>query len=211
MSDFPHKSEFLNKVRCLRRRFGSSKQVAAHLGVSYQTVDRWLRGDFKLENLDVKMWNKVMGGPATTPAAEPESLARSSHGTDLVPLFALGSPGIGQCFDDQGFPLEPGEGSMLLPGRAFIGKEAYALRIVGEIASPRLKDGDIVIVSASKKPKPKGLVVARLKTGEVSVRTYERAGGRVILRSPNPDHPDYILDPGRVDWIKPIVWVKLPD
>jgi len=77
MSDFLVAEEFRKRIIYLRDQMGGkdggSRRLAAHLGVSFQTVDRWIAKKVNIENISLGTALKVFG------AEPPEKLFRVSR------------------------------------------------------------------------------------------------------------------------------------
>jgi len=77
VSNYFSRDAFVNRIRELRASGLSSKQIAGQFGVSYQTVDRWIRGEVNLKNFPVDTYRAVMGDPHT--AGRPTQLVHEDR------------------------------------------------------------------------------------------------------------------------------------
>jgi hypothetical protein len=76
MGEYFSVEAFRRRVRQLKDRLdGSSRKTGEFLGVSYQTVDRWLRDDAPLDigRIDLRTYLTVMGHEAFPPLTVHES------------------------------------------------------------------------------------------------------------------------------------------
>lgn len=71
------KTEWRARVLQLREQHGSTKALAKALGISYQIIDTWLRGEVDVERICARNYLAVMG-----PAAMPRLNAQSK----VIPL-----------------------------------------------------------------------------------------------------------------------------
>ncbi len=55
--------------------------------------------------------------------------------------------------------------------------------------SPRIEDGDLILVDYAREPRPGNTVVAAVNGGVV-VKKYLRREGRVVLKSLNPQYAE---------------------
>ncbi len=55
--------------------------------------------------------------------------------------------------------------------------------------TPRIEDGDLILVDYAKEPRPGNTVVAAVNGGVV-VKKYLHREGRIILKSMNPEYAD---------------------
>ena len=81
------------RVAQLRQEAGGSKPLAEKLGISYQIVDRWLRGEMEVENLPVRTYEMVMGSgalPAARSAVRPLDPALARVLNEVRDILASG-------------------------------------------------------------------------------------------------------------------------
>lgn len=79
-----------------------------------------------------------------------------------------------------------------------LSREACAvINVHGDSMRPLLEDGDQVMIDMSSTRIRDGVVYVIRQGGEEIVkRLFNRPGGRVLVRSENPEHPPYEAEPG---------------
>ena len=65
----------------------------------------------------------------------------------------------------------------------------FVIRVRGDSMSPRIEDGDLILVDYAIEPRPGNTVVAAINGGVV-VKKYLYREGRVVLKSLNPQYED---------------------
>jgi DNA polymerase V len=65
----------------------------------------------------------------------------------------------------------------------------FVIRVRGDSMTPRIEDGDLILVDYAREPRPGNIVVAAINGGVV-VKKYLRREGRVVLKSLNPQYAD---------------------
>jgi phage repressor protein C with HTH and peptisase S24 domain len=131
----------------------------------------------------------------------------SAASLQTVPLLGFAQPGLGGCFDEQGFPSGRAWGEVALP--AVNDEHAYALEISGDQLRPAYRDGDVIVVSPGTPIRRGDRVVVKTKAGEVMIREMKRRTARTLeLQALNSSHADRALSAADVEWIARIVWVS---
>lgn len=129
-----------------------------------------------------------------------ELMAGTSRGIRLK--RPAGLPVVGQVA--AGSPLlaeENVQGTRLLSGALFNPKADYLLRVSGlSMRDAGILDGDLLAVHATPKANNGDLVVARID-GEVTVKRFQRKGGKVTLLAANPDFPSIEVDPRKHEFV----------
>jgi len=69
---------------------------------------------------------------------------------------------------------------------------------------PRLKHGDIVIVSPNR-PLDRGKPAVVKCDGETTCKIWHESGGNVILKPLNPDYPEIRCAKSHMDWAYPVI------
>jgi phage repressor protein C with HTH and peptisase S24 domain len=102
-----------------------------------------------------------------------------------VPIvgFAVATPEEDGFFDDMGFPTGAGEAYIPWPTSD---PDAYAVRVKNDSMSPRIRAGEVIVVSPRTTPSPGDDVLVRLRNGRKMVKEllYQR-GGAVTFGSIN--------------------------
>lgn len=96
---------------------------------------------------------------------------------------------------------------MHLPASTDVG--AFALEIAGSSSEPLYRDGEIVILSPSEKPRRNDRVAVYTRQGEILLRLLGREGAQKIeLLSLTPDAPPLTLERQNIYWMYRIVWAS---
>jgi repressor LexA len=127
-------------------------------------------------------------------------MAGTSRGIRLK--LSTGLPVVGQVA--AGSPLlaeEHLQGTRALSGTLFSPKADYLLRVSGlSMRDAGILDGDLLAVHATPKANNGDLVVARID-GEVTVKRFQRKGGKVTLLAANPDFAPIEIDPRKHEFV----------
>ncbi len=127
--------------------------------------------------------------------------------TYSLPVLGMAQAGMGGFFDDGGFPAGQGWEEVDLPVVTTQGD--YALRISGDSMLPVYRDGDIVVVSASKEPAPGDRIVVKTIDGEVMAKVLlKQSDEAVTLMSFNPEHPPRHVPLKGIEWMVRITWAS---
>jgi repressor LexA len=158
----------------------SLKEVGAHFGLSsVATVHKHLAA-LKKKGMIKRGWNRKRGIDVTPGLEEPRTF-----GLPLLGVVAAGRP-IEAVQDSETIHVPPD-----LMGR----KRCYVLRVNGEsMIEEHIQDGDYVIVEENESPEDGSMVVALLRSSEVTLKRMYRVKDRIRLAPSNPD-----MDPVEVD------------
>jgi len=89
----------------------------------------------------------------------------------------------------------------------------FALRVDGDSMSPEYPNGTILLVAGGEYPQRGDVVVAKLRSGQVVVKHYNRKDNVIKLESENPNGMNFSWhckeDPGFVVWMYPVIEVTL--
>lgn len=117
---------------------------------------------------------------------------KQSTGLPVVGQVAAGSPLLAE---------ENLQGTRALSGTLFSPKADYLLRVSGlSMRDAGILDGDLLAVHATPKANNGDLVVARID-GEVTVKRFQRKGGKVTLLAANPDFAPIEIDPRKHEFV----------
>ncbi|MBC7162858.1 MAG: transcriptional repressor LexA [Immundisolibacter sp.] len=117
---------------------------------------------------------------------------KQSTGLPVVGQVAAGSPLLAE---------ENLQGARALSGTLFSPKADYLLRVSGlSMRDAGILDGDLLAVHATPKANNGDLVVARID-GEVTVKRFQRKGGKVTLLAANPDFAPIEIDPRKHEFV----------
>jgi len=115
-----------------------------------------------------------------------------STGLPVVGQVAAGSPLLAQ---------EHLQGTRALSGALFSPKADYLLRVSGlSMRDAGILDGDLLAVHSTPRANNGDLVVARID-GEVTVKRFQRKGGKVTLLAANPDFAPIEIDPRKHEFV----------
>ena len=77
-------------------------------------------------------------------------------------------------------------------------ESTFLMRVQGDaLAGAGIRDGDLLVVDRALPPATGSLVVAVVDGAFALVRLGRDAGGRRVLQSAHPEHPDWVLGDGR--------------
>lgn len=89
----------------------------------------------------------------------------------------------------------------------------FALRITGDSMSPDYPDGSIALVAAGEYPERGDIVAAKLATGQVVIKRYQRKDNVITLESINPAGKSFKWhckeQPGYAQWIWPVLKIEI--
>jgi repressor LexA len=72
----------------------------------------------------------------------------------------------------------------------------YALQVTGDSMSPKIVNGDIVVVAPCPEPYNGQIVVTRINSdGEVTLKKFQRDGNTLLLIPENPEYQTRVLTP----------------
>ena len=124
-----------------------------------------------------------------------------------VPLIGFAEAGVGEYFDDGGFPVGKGWEEIAFP--SVTDEHAYALEISGDSMKPAYRDGDVIVVSPAAPVRRGDRVVVKTKNDEVMVKEIKRKTSKSVeLKSLNVEHRDRTLPMSDIKWIARIVWAS---
>lgn len=84
--------------------------------------------------------------------------------------------------------------------------KAFAIRVKGDSMSPRICEGDLVVVSPSEPPRNEKPVVVRLRVQGILLKQFHRLTPQTFeLRSLNPFYSPVAAAMSDVVWIYPVV------
>jgi phage repressor protein C with HTH and peptisase S24 domain len=152
------------------------------------------------ETLTRDMLNRKMAERSRVAVAV--SQRANSRMIPLVSVTAAGRPLA--AFDD--YPTGQGSEFVDCP-RDIPDENAFALRISGDSMEPTIPDGSTIIVAPNMVPREGKPVVAKLESGDVTCKIFQRRGDSVILKPTNPHHDVQIFSVRELQWIYPVMKV----
>lgn len=180
----------------------TQEALANKVGISQTMISKLLRGESKSSKHLVKV-AQALGVTAEwlefgttypmasshSPELDPLMLAEADSDYGMIerkreiPVVGTTQGGPDRHWEDLGFP--PGWGTEYAVIECD-DPHAYILRVEGDSMSPRINEGDYVLVEPSTLAQPGDIIVTRLQSGEVMLK-YFRAdyGEEVALESHN--------------------------
>lgn len=189
----PDRKELLNvdgtpNQNELARRAGMHQPTLQRIlkGISQQPRDSTLRplaNFFGVTVAQLKGEAPIEVLPSMLPVAEAPPLGPLSS-VPVVGTTQGGAPDT--IWLEEGYPVGYSDDVLDVPAKD---RNAYALRVVGNSMSPRMREGDYIMIYPNQEAQPGDEVVVRTNKGEVMVKqlAYIRAG-EVALDSIAKDH-----------------------
>ncbi|MCA8946178.1 MAG: LexA family transcriptional regulator, partial [Planctomycetes bacterium] len=129
------------------------------------------------------------------------------NGTRMIPVVSITAAGRPlAAFDD--YPTGTGSDYVDCP-RDVADENAFALRISGDSMEPVIPDASTIIVAPNMMPREGKPVVAKLESGDVTCKVYQRRGDNVILAPYNPAHDVQIFSVRELQWVYPVMKVTV--
>lgn len=191
--------EFKDRLREAIKKAGiKQKALSNKMEVSTTTIQHWLIGRNKPSRDKIKKlagelkvtpeWLEF-GSPVESSGPSPKdspitsTVVHDKSSLKTIPVVGTTQGGPDRHWEDLGFP--PGWGTEYAVIECD-DPHAYILRVEGDSMSPRINEGDYVLVEPSTLAQPGDIIVTRLQSGEVMLK-YFRAdyGEEVALESHN--------------------------
>ncbi len=191
--------EFKDRLREAMEKAGiKQKALSNKMEVSTTTIQHWLIGRNKPSRDKIKKLAEELkvtpewlefgssvefSGPAQKDSTIASTVVHDKSFLKTIPVVGTTQGGPDRHWEDLGFP--PGWGTEYAVIECD-DPHAYILRVEGDSMSPRINEGDYVLVEPSTLAQPGDIVVTRLQSGEVMLK-YFRAdyGEEVALESHN--------------------------
>lgn len=126
---------------------------------------------------------------------------------ESVPIISYADAGEGFDYTDQSYPVGIADEYIAKP-IDLRDPSAYALRVKGGSMSPKLDEGDIIIVSPQKEAQSNNIAVIRTKKGKVYLKKVIFTQNVLLLQSINSNYPPISIDFKEIKFIHPVVWIK---
>lgn len=153
------------------------------------------------ETLTREMLNRKMAERSR----EAVAVGAARSGTRVIPIVSVTAAGRPlAAFDD--YPQGTGSDYIDCP-RDVTDENAFALRIAGDSMEPKIPDGSTIICAPNMMPREGKPVVAKLESGDVTCKVYQRRGENVILAPYNPQHDVQIFSVRELQWVYPVMKV----
>lgn len=198
----------LDKLLILRDELGSTKALAELLGKSSSQISQWLNQspDSKtgkpraINNASAREIEQLARKPkgwmdqndnSIRQGAEPYLTQEIEPAPNLPPFKAVPIVGTVQggdngYFSNLDYPPGYGDDSIYFPTK---NHDTYALRVRGDSMSPRIKDGEHVIIDPHPEISPGDEVIVCLKNEKKMVKQFLfKKEGRYTFGSINEDH-----------------------
>lgn len=185
----------------------SLAQLASELGVSYETVRKWVTGDNAPNRNRTNQIAELLGKTpewvlfGTVEDASPEVEPAGQLKPRLhVPVVGEVKGGENGFLDELQYPVGHGEGFVEFPTSD---PNAYAVRVRGESMHPRYRAGEFVVIEPSIEPQEGDDVIVTCVNGRKMLKELSRMrDGEVELRSVNNGFAPITLQADEVDSIQ---------
>lgn len=140
-------------------------------------------------------YREFLGGEKDSPSltqrvARLEDILREGLPIKPIPILNRIPAGFPEGYADKEYPPGTADEYVSLPDVKDL--NAFALKIEGDSMAPRLKPGDMVIVSPNRQWENGDIVVVKVKE-EVSLKKIFRKETTLVLQSMNTEYPPLIL------------------
>lgn len=166
------------------------QDVALEIGTDPANLSRMERGE---QGIDETKMNALLRAlklqhtfSPTLTAAQPEGpryevMPVPQPTVAHVPIVGTTTGGTGGFWDELGYPAGHGDGYLDAPSND---PGAYALRVKGSSMSPRIYEGEIILIEPNRQCHPGDEVVVRTVDGQIMVKLLlTRRGGQITLGS----------------------------
>ncbi|MFA5905170.1 MAG: S24 family peptidase [Desulfobacula sp.] len=151
------------------------------LGKMPKISEEWLKtgiGSMLIESTQKGLLDKIN--------REPSNISPGPPIQDQVPLISWVQAGDWTEVIDQ---CRAGEAEDFITMTGAAGKNAFALRVVGNSMEPEFKEGEIVTVDPDREAESGSYVIAKINRDEATFKQLIKDGGRVYLRPINDAYP----------------------
>ncbi|PXX14486.1 phage repressor protein C with HTH and peptisase S24 domain [Paraburkholderia tropica] len=129
-----------------------------------------------------------------------------------IPVVGTAQLGDNGHWAELDYPVGHGDGYLDFPSRD---KDAYGVRCKGDSMTPRIKDGEFVVVEPNRKVEHGDEVLVKAKDGRVMIKLYLYAAqGRTHFMSVNAAHMPIAIDSDQIERlhfvaaiVKPSMWL----
>lgn len=183
-------------IRYLRKKYEMSQdKLADILGYkSFTTIQKWESEKSEPPMSVLKklsdLFNVDMNDLATVDLSAPKERKIRSVEIPIVGRVAGGEPLL---------MVEEIEGREEIPKRLAQTGTFVAMRIHGESMSPRICDGDLVIVKEQQDADDGQIVIAAVNGDDATCKKIRRRNGQICLMSFNPAYPPQWYMPDEVE------------
>ncbi len=174
----------------LKKRGFTQQEFGELVGVPQPTVASWISGKGTPKHDSLVKMAQILG-------VSPEELLgreRPANFDDMagwVKLRIIGNVPAGVPIE----AIEEYSGEIVVPPE-HARPGCFALEVHGNSMSPKIMDGDVVVVAPCPDPHNGQIVVTRINSdNEVTLKRFQRTCGTILLIPENVDYPSYVLTP----------------
>ncbi len=131
-----------------------------------------------------------------------ENLLKEGLPVKPIPVLNRIPAGFPQAYTDKDYPTGYADQYVSLPD--VMDLNAFALKVEGDSMSPRLKPGDIIIISPNRQWESGDIVVLKVEE-EVSVKRIFQKETTLVLQSFNPESTPLILPVNEVQILGKVI------
>ncbi len=192
MTDNEVKQIFSSNLRRLLSTYGhSQKDAAKSLGIASQTFNNWCKGN-SIPSIDtIDRLAQYFHCSRSDLLEKPSSASvRTSISIPVLGRVAAGIPmdSIEEVIDREDISTELGKTGTF-----------FGLRIKGDSMSPRIQDGDTVIVRSQEDAESDQIVIALINEHDGVCKKLRKLENGLMLISLNPSYEPMIFSKGEID------------
>lgn len=170
----------------------NQSDIGAQIGSDAANVSRMERGLQSINDELLAAWLKALDltlkqeiHPTTDVAQEPRTVydaaSQPPSSRRHVPIVGTTTGGTGGFWEELGYPPGHGDGYLDVPSND---ATAYGLRVKGSSMSPRIYEGEVLLVEPGRQCNPGDDVVVKTTDGQIMVKVLiARRGGEITLGS----------------------------
>lgn len=195
------------RIRAARKFRGwSQSQLAKAIGLSLRAVQRYEAGETIPKTPVLAAIARVLNiNEKWLITGEGEMLKKLEQDLDKIPVLYV--PLLNQV--PAGPPYIPGDDMIedYIPVPSIVSDpEIFGLRVVGDSMHPRIRNGDVVVISPNSEVISGDIAVVRIN-GEITVKQVKIADNSIILLPANPSYDPIVAQPSEVEIVGKVVLV----
>lgn len=189
-----------NLKRFLEEKNISQNEFARRIGSTSATVSRWITHTSYPRDTQIQKMADVLGVKMSQLTSDPNEIKVDTSNVipsseiTTVPIIGTIACGI-PIFSEENYI-----GSMTVPTKDVKGGEYFALRAKGDSMSPRIEDGDEVLIRRQPVAE-NGDTVAVSINGEITLKRYKSTDNGVMLIPDNKEYDPIILKEDNQNYI----------